>query len=179
METIKNRLRFSLSGVISGLALAAAVLLGTTFGANALLKSEIYSKSRLVTMIVSQDNVGIVELVQDSRNLDMMLKFVGALTSAYINFELIPVNEVGTFAAVFESVQGEVTIEKFEYHRKNLSIHGSTPTRQAYEDFVERLRDTEYFQQVTGHEYTAVDDSIQFELECDSQSVPVYLDFSG
>ena len=165
------------SSILSALLMAAAVLIGATFGANQLLSSELYSKSRLISMIFSQDSVGIADIAGNKRNADMLLKFVGGLTSAYINFELIPVNEVGTFTAVFESAQTGVTIDKFEYHRKNLTISGVADTLTDYGVFLARLRDTEYFESVAGHYYTATDDTIRFALECVSQSTGAYLDF--
>lgn len=174
-----EKLQIKLDGIVSGLLTAGAILVLTTWGAGRLLGSEAYNKSRIISMIVSQDSVGIADIAGDKRNVDMMLKFVGALTSAYINFELIPVKEAGTFAAVFESAQGEggVEIEKFEYHRKNLTITGVSPEVEAYEEFLANLQETEYFESVTGHYYTTTDDRIRFELECASQTASVYLDF--
>lgn len=167
---------FSVS-LLSGLAAATAVLMVATFSAAAFRGSELYSKSRVISMIVSQDSVGVTDIAGNKRNVDMMLKFAGALTSAYINFELIPVNEVSTFGAVFQSVPAGVDIDKFEYKRKNLSIVGAADTEEEYEKFIAELTAADYFEDIYGHYYLATDGLIHFEIECTSQAPSVYIEF--
>lgn len=174
-----ERVPWKLSGVLSGTALALAIFCATTFGARALLNSELYGKSRVISMIVAQDTVGVADLAADRRNLDIVLKFAGALTSAYIDFELIPVGEAGTFAAVFESVPDDVDITRFEYRRKNLVIFGSAPDKERYDAFVAGLEGTGHFESVSGHRYDATDGTLRFELECAPENaVAAYLPFS-
>lgn len=163
--------------LVAAVALAGCVLLASTYAADRIRSSELYSKSRLISMIVTQGQVGIADVAGNKRNVDMMLKFVGALTSAYIDFELIPVGEVGTFAAVFESAPPEILIDKFEYHRKNLTITGSAPDQESYETFLHDLRETRRFEGVTGHYYLDTDDRIRFELECISKATAIHLEF--
>lgn len=165
------------ASLVTAVVLAGAILAGSTFAADRIRGSELYNKSRIISMIVSQEQVGITDIAGNKRNVDLLLKFVGALTSAYIDFELIPVGEVSTFAAVFESIPAEVTVERFEYHRKNLTIIGNAADQDSYETFLRSLRDTRYFEGVTGHCYLATDNTIRFELECISQSATVHLDF--
>lgn len=156
---------------------AMAILLGTTVLADAFRSSQIYNKSRIIRMIVTQDQINITDMAGNKRNVDMMLKFVGALTSAYINFEMIPVGEVSTFVSVFESIPSDVTITKFEYHRKNLHITGMASNEESYTSFLQSLRDTEHFASVSGHFYLSTDNHIQFQMECLAQAASVHLEF--
>lgn len=153
-------------GIVSAVMVAVLVLFTGTVAANTVRQSEFYSKSRVISLIFSQDGIAVTDIAGNKRNVDMMLKFVGALTSAYINFELIPVNEAGTFAAVFRSVPPEVTIDKFEYHRKNLTITGTASALEEYERFLDSLQEDGYFESVTGHHYLTTDDQIRFTLAC-------------
>lgn len=163
--------------VLCALLIAACILLASSYGADQLRSSQVYSQSRLISMIFSQDEVNLTDLVADRQNIDMLVKFVGAATSAYINFELIPVNEASTFVAVFESATGLVQIDHFEYHRKNLTIAGTADTRESYGTFLTGLRNTEHFESVSGHYYVATDDTIRFEVECTARYNGAYLDF--
>lgn len=163
--------------LLSAALIVAAILFGTGYAAERVRASDFYRSSRLIGMIVSQEGVGLADMAGNKRNVDMMLKFVGALTSAYIDFELIPVGEVSTFTAVFESVPEGVEIEKFEYHRKDLFITGKAESGEAYKDFLTALRETDYFAGVNGHFYLSTDDDIRFELECTSHAVSVSLIF--
>lgn len=161
----------TLSTVFCALLAAGGVLLGTAFAANALRQSDLYGKSRMISMIVAQEQINITDMAGNKRNLDMMSKFIGALTSAYINFEMIPVGEAGTFAVVFETLPAGVTIENFEYHRKNLRIAGVAAAQQDYDSFLEGLREKEYFEGVSGHYYLTTENTIRFTLDCVSKSV--------
>lgn len=169
--------RPGVASTITALLLAAAILLGTTLAANLVRSSNLYSKSRLISMIFSQEQINITDIAGNKRNVDLLLKFVGALTGAYIDFEMIPVNEIGTFAAVFESLPAGIEVEKFEYHRKNLTIAGTAANEDEYQSFLDSLRVTGYFEGVTSHYYLATSGRIQFELECISQAAQVHLEF--
>lgn len=171
MRTQKDHLLAS----IVALALVAVIFLSTTHAARLVLNSEIYGKSRLISRIVAQDSVGVVNIVADRRNIDMLLKFVGAITSAYIDFELIPLNEAGTFAVVFESAVDLVEIEKFSYHRKDLTIEGTAADEESYADFLQRLSESDYFENVAGHYYITTGDTIRFQIDCASKIAPTYL----
>lgn len=176
-EQKKSPIRPDGASLVTAALIAALILLSTNVAADRFRSGDFYNKSRLISMIVSREEIGIADIAGNKRNVDMLLKFVGALTSAYIDFEMIPVGEVGTFAAVFESVPQDVVIDKFEYHRKNLTITGNALSPEAYEDFLETLRDTDYFESVSGHYYLSTGDTIRFELECISQSAAIQLEF--
>ena len=106
--------------VLTALLLAALMLLSTSWLADRVRQSTFYRQSRIVSSIVSLDSVGVMDIVSDRRNIDLLSKFAGAVASAYINFELIPIHEASTFAAVYESINSDVSIDSFSYRRRNL-----------------------------------------------------------
>ncbi len=159
-------------GQITGaIVTALIVLLCSTLLAQQVAKTRFYQQSRFFTGLFRQDSVGVTEMFSQGKNMDLLLKFAGAVTTAYINFELIPVNEAKTFTAIFESVNDRITIQQFTYQRKDLSILGNAQDKEAYALFLEKLKQTEHFSSVSGHTYIALDDSIQFQILCASTAV--------
>lgn len=152
--------------VLSACLCAALMLFSSFLMVQAFKNSGFYRQSKIIGLLVSRDSVGVRGLFEDSRNLDTMLKFTGALTSAYINFELIPVNEVDTFVVVLESLPENVVIEKFEYQRRNLIIEGSAANRSGYFEFLHNLREHEHFKNISEHSYLTTENSVHFELTC-------------
>lgn len=157
---------------------AALILYSTMFLARKAVDSQVYQQSRIVSMLVQQDTLDISDMLSDTRGVGMIVKFAGALTSAYINFELIPVNEAPTFMAVFESMPDDVSVSGFDYRRKDLIITGSAKTAAGYESFIKALRERDHFASVSGSGYDATDGSVRFEIVCASNSPDAYLDFS-
>lgn len=161
-----------ITDLITALLLAAALLLGGILLARQLTESPIYRQSQIISSIFSgvdslgEENPGWSTLLTDDNGRDVLLKFAGALANAYVSFELIPINEAETFAAIYQSLDDSIGIDEFSYHRKNLSITGSAADEAAYEGFISRLEETAHFEQVSGHSYTATDDSVKFEIEC-------------
>ena len=167
--------RLGAGTVFTALFAAAAVLLGTLFLAGQAEKSRLYLQSRMLGVIAKQDQVKVVSLLTDAEKRGALTKFIGALTSAYINFELIPYNEGQTFAAVFQSLEDGVHVEQFEYKRRDFLIRGWALTPEAYDAFAFKLSQSAGFSSVTGHKYLAVDDTIRFEIWCvtNHQSAPL------
>lgn len=149
---------------LTALLLAAAVLLGSTLLAHRVQRSELYRQSRIVRLLVSQDGVGVGAILQERANVQLLLKFAGAVTSAYINFDLIPVHEADTFSALFESLDPEITVDSFAYQGKSLTVDGSAETQQGYERFVENLRSRDYFASVSGDSYLSTDNAVKFRI---------------
>lgn len=165
MEKGESRIGVTLSAVIA----AAAVLFSTLLLSIPVSNSAFFQKSRFVRMILATDSVGISGLVANTAHVDVLIKFLGAVTTAYINFERIPVNEASTFAAIFESlteVDGTIGIESFSYQGRAIIITGTADTEQACEAFLAGLSEQKHFSAVSGHKYTTTEDNIRFEIEC-------------
>lgn len=150
---------------VTAVSLIAAILWGSALLSLEVKSSAVYRQSRVLTMLLSQEPVGIAGMLEDTRNIDMTVKFAGALTAAYINFELIPVNEAATFVAVFESLPEGVDIEGFEYHRKDLHITG-VADETGYDAFISNLRGRDYFSSVTGQILGDQDGVTRFGIIC-------------
>ena len=165
MKNTVSAKRPSSSGILA-LLLAAIIFGSMHLLANTVKNSGVYRQSRVISLLISQDSVGLGGMVTDTRNLPTLLKFTGALTSAYIDFELIPLNEINTFAVVWESMPEGLEIERFRYRGHNLSIYGVAPTRASYREFVTALRGHNYFDSVSEQSYLTTDDTVRFELEC-------------
>lgn len=173
---MKSLLRHFMDTAIAAL-LIAAIIYSTMLLALEVVNSSIYRQSRIVSMLVQQDTVGITELLEDSRNIDMVIKFAGALTSAYINFELIPLGEASTFVAVFESLPKGVNIDGFEYRRKDLHIEGTAEDESGYEAFLTELTGQGHFASVTGSCYESTDGRRHFKIICASNATETHLAF--
>lgn len=167
-----------IGNILLCLTAVLAIFYSTLFLARQIVGSPLYRQSKLISMIVQQDSVGLEGLIGNTRNIDLVVKFSGAIASAYINFELIPLNEASTFVAIFESLPDSVSIEGFEYHRKDLTVLGYADSTEAYEEFMEELRARDYFNSVTGHCYDSTRGGVRFELNCSAKAVEAYLDFS-
>jgi len=154
------------SQTVTALLLAAAILLATILMAWRVQDSALYRQSTVIRSIFSQESVGMGELLGQRKNIQMLAKFVGAVTTAYINFELIPVNEAATFAAVFQSVGEDITVDRFEYQRRNLEIDGTALSVEGYQRFVESLRVQNHFDSVSGDYYITTDDTVRFTVIC-------------
>ena len=152
--------------IITAATLAAGILLTSVLLAGRVASSSLFLQSKLVGSVFSQESVGFADMLNRRENVRMLFKFAGAVTAAYINFELIPVHEADTFAAVFEGINDDVTVDKFEYQRKNLIIDGTALTREGYGQFVEALRDEGYFTSVSADEYITTEDTIRFRMIC-------------
>jgi hypothetical protein len=149
---------------LAAVAAAAGILLAAGLLAGALKKSELYSQSRFLSTLLSEDAVELRDFATDRENLSTLVKFVGAVTEAYIDFELIPVGEADAFAAVFESRPRAVRIVRFEYRGKDLSIFGTAPDEAQYGEFVARLTDTGSFASVSGSFTDSADGAVSFEI---------------
>lgn len=171
------RKTISFTNVLTSLAAVFIIFCGTLYAAQQVVDSAVYRQSKLISMIVQQDSVGIASLVQDTRNIDLVVKFSGAIASAYINFELIPLNEASTFVAVFESVPDSVTVESFEYRRHNLVIYGYADSVADYNEFIGALRQRDYFDTISGHWYDSTHGGLRFEIECSAKTADAYLEF--
>lgn len=156
----------NISSMTAAFFLAALVLVSTMTAAEAVSNSKFFRQSKFVTTLLSSDSTSLTTIVTNPKTLDAFTKFLGAVTTAYINFEMIPVNEANTFIAVFESLNEAIEIESFTYHGKSLTITGTATGRTEYFRFYRALEATEHFASVNGHQYITVDDNVRFEIEC-------------
>jgi Tfp pilus assembly protein PilN len=160
--TARQWMRHLAGGFLAG----TLILLSTLFLAQQVLGSAFFRQSRFVSAVLSQDSTSLTSILSDPQKLDASAKFLGAVTTAYINFEMIPVNEARTFTVIFESLDSAITIESFAYQGKTLIIAGEAPDEKTLEDFRQDLEDKAYFTAVTLHQYTTVEDRIRFEMTC-------------
>ncbi len=156
-------------------AIVAVILISTIIFSSTLLaikavNSTFYRQSRIVSMLVQQDPVNIKKIVFDPQNIEVVVKFAGALTKAYINFELIPLNEASTFVAIFESMNDNIDIKDLEYRRKDLIITGTAETQADYLRFLQTLRDRKYFKDAMGNVYKNTSDKFSFEVICQAKA---------
>lgn len=163
-----QRVGRALSETLTALLLAAALLLGGVLLSNQVQQSSLYRQSKIIRSIISdsEQSPGMMGMLTDAKSRGVLLKFAEAMADGYVNFELIPVNEAETFAAVYESMGSMVEIEEFFYHRRNLVVVGTTSDEAYYREFLRRLRGREHFEAVAGHYYLTTDDAIRFEVEC-------------
>lgn len=161
-------IRTRIYDIFTAVLAAALILFSTIFIARKAVDSQVYRQSRVVSMLVQQDSIDIKDMLSDTRGVGMIVKFAGALASAYINFELIPLNEAPTFMAVFDSLPKNVSVSGFEYHRKDLIVTGSAKTQADYENLVTALRERDYFLSVSGSAYDATDGTVRFKIVCAS-----------
>jgi len=169
--------RHKIASAACALTIAAAILLGTHFAAAWITNSRIYLNSMLLVSITDRDEgVSMFSIITDAQKRDMTARFIGALTNAYIHFELIPHNEAQTFTAVFQSLGEGIHISEFEYRRHDLLIRGSADTPEAYEAFIKRLISTGHFISVTGSAQPTQNGGVVFEIWCAApQNSPVIL----
>ena len=164
-----QRISSQLYSLLLALLLTAAILFGSIWMAEEIRSSGVYNKSRLMSRILSQEEISFSDMLGDRHNVGMMLKFVGALTSAYIDFELIPVHELDTFTAVMGSVNDGIAIDRFAYHRKNLTIYGQAADREQMRQFLSALQETDQFKSIAQHAYETTADTMRFEMVCVSR----------
>ena len=167
----------TLSSALAAILAVTVILSVTATAAQAVLKSRIYHQSRIFSTIASQEQVDIIDVISGGETRNILVKFVAAVTNAYMNFEMIPYNEGQVFVTVFQSIPSNVHIEQFAYRRRNLIIKGISASKDDYNSLMRSLRNSEYFQNVTGHSYLAVDDTVHFEAECISHSQSNLLSF--
>jgi len=154
------------ASIISAVFLAVIILLSSVFAVQAIENSKIYMQSRFLSNVFSKDSGGLFATVTNPKRLDTTAKFIGAVTAAYIDFEMIPVNEASTFLAVIESINDSIDVEHFSYSGKNLTITGYAANRKDYFEFFDMLNSSEHFSLVTGQQYVTHNDVIRFEIEC-------------
>lgn len=161
-----SQVKTGLAQVFTALALVLCILCGTILLSRQVESSTVYRQSLIIGSVFSQKSVGVGDVLKNSKNMEMLFKFAGAVTGAYINFELIPIYEADTFVAVFESANDNITVDAFTYHRKNLVIDGTAETGADYEAFAGALRDQGHFESVSGDHYTATDNTVKFKIVC-------------
>ena len=150
----------------SGLLAAALALVIGAGGASWLLGSQLYQQSRIISALLKQDAFEVSSIMENRRNVELLLKFAGAAAAAYIDFELIPLREGATFAAVFESTNAGVEIDGFSYRGTTLMITGRADSGRDLADFEASLRETGYFGSVTKEERPDPADDASFRLAC-------------
>ena len=154
----------------------ASVLLITCFLALLAQQSRLYQHGIIFGGIIRQDQVDFISLVTDPEKRKVMTKFIGATTTAYLDFEMLPYGEAQVFTAVFQSLGEGVRIEGFEYRRRDLMITGSADTPEALDSFVSRLDASNHFASVIIHEYPPGDHAVPFEIWCISgHAIPAVL----
>ena len=154
----------------AALLLSAAIALSGVFLSGHMLsavqESALYRQSKIIGSVFSEQDVGIIDIALSPRARRLLLKFAGALADAYVNFELIPYDEIRTFTVVYESLGPAIEVEGFAYSRKDLIITGVAPDESSYHEFVERLRSRDHFEKVTGSFNIAADGGVRFEIKC-------------
>lgn len=178
MTNENDLIRRSIIGALCALAFSLIILFGTMFASDRVLNSTLFRQSRFATTILSEDSMSLVSIMEDPGKVDVFFKFIGAVTTAYINFEMIPVNEAKTFVVIFESLDNSISIESFVYHGKKLFVTGIAPSQSTCDAFRDELEKRRYFESVSIHQYTTVDDNIRFELVCTAPESRSYLDFA-
>lgn len=156
--------------LVTALLAAGIILLCSMLLVQRVENSSLYRQGRFVGSVLSQESVGAGEILGNTKSIRMTVKFAAAVTSAYINFELIPVNEASTFVVIFESVNDGINVELFEYRRKNLVIDGYADTQEAFEAFLGNLRHRDYFDSVSGDSYLTTEDTVRFRIVCVSSA---------
>jgi hypothetical protein len=168
--------RHKIASAACALTIAASILLGTHLTAAWITNSRIYLNSMLLVSITDRDEgVSMFRVITDTEKRDMTARFIGALTNAYLRFELLPHTEAQTFAAVFQSLGEGIHISEFEYKRHDLLIRGNADTAEAYEAFLRQLSETGHFASVSGHTRPAYGGGVVFEIWCASQNPPAAL----
>jgi len=148
------------------LAVATAILLSTSLAALWVEHSRIYMQSQLLRSIAGEDGVSMLSIITSPEKRDVTLRFIAAITTAYISFELIPYNEAQTFTAIFASLNEGIHIELFEYRRHDLVIRGHANSIQNYYSFIKNLADNGHFTSVTGYVLSEESDTVVFEIWC-------------
>jgi Tfp pilus assembly protein PilN len=155
--------------LVPGLLAAAMVLLATLFVAGEIIETRLVRQGRYAAVLLAEDSLTLTGVVSDPKKLDATLKFLGAVTAAYINFELIPVNEARTFTVIFEALDDAITVDRFVYRGKTLIITGHAPDAKTGEAFRRRLEAQDYLVTVDYHAYTTVSDNVRFQVTCGLQ----------
>jgi hypothetical protein len=154
-----------LGGLGGAVATALLVLLGTLFLAQQATQTEFYMQSQILRSIFArQESADTSGMLTQKNQREAMFQFAGAVTTAYIDFELIPVNEVDTFLAVVQEMNEGIEVESFAYHRKNLTIIGTAQTAEDYQNFLTRLQNVDYFEGVSGQDALSADGVVGFEI---------------
>lgn len=162
-----------LSLVLLSLGIAALILVTSAKAATSLRESSLMTQSQVVRSILADDAVGISSFLTSKEKRGMLRGFVKAVTDAYVSFELIPVNEGKTFATIFQSINDDIIIDEFTYHRRDLRLHGHG-TKAGYEEFVQSLEKSNYFYQVIQISVTETEvDEVEFTLDCQAEPISV------
>ena len=130
----------SLKQAFTAILLAVAMLAGGAVLAEAFKKSNIYLRSAALCEIIMQEGAGLTGLLQSHEKRTAATKFAQAVATAYLDFEMIPYNEVSTFMAVFGSISNEIRLDSFEYRGRTLIISGSAEPG-AFRRFVTSLHE--------------------------------------
>ena len=153
--------------MLAGIIAAALVLLFAMSCADMVKNSRLLQQGRFAAAVFSQQPTGLAGVLSEPKKFDATLKFLGAVTTAYINFEMIPVGEARTFVAVFESLESDIEIDRFSYKGKTLEIIGIAPDAQTAEAFRLNLERQDVMLSVSYHAYTTVDDRVRFRVGCE------------
>ena len=130
--------------------------------------SALYRQSQIVGSVFSQQDVGALDIITDPAGRELLLRFAEALATAYVDFEFIPTNEIGAFAAIYESLGPNIEIESFAYRRRDLIITGSAPGRADYNEFLRSLQSHDHFGGVSGQFHQTEQGYIRFEIICEA-----------
>lgn len=160
------------------LFLCVSIMLGGVMVSRQFRESRIYRQSMIIGSIYNEtgsDSLpGWSGLLTDPRSRNALIKFAGAVASAYVTFELIPVNEAETFAVIYESMPTDMEIGGFAYHRRDLTITGTAAGLPVYLEFLDKLREREYFLNVTGSYIETTGNAVRFEIGCFANDSPNY-----
>lgn len=112
-------------------------------------ESTLLAQSRVLRGLLQEDSVDALSILKDKDTRILLQKFVAAVASGYVNFELIPYNEGKTLSLLLSSINKGITIDSFSYSGRDFIIKGSCDDFESLDKFVTNLREADYFKQVS------------------------------
>lgn len=166
---MKTFLRQLLSGFVAICIVIGSVSL-SIWGAQQIKNSTLMTQSRIFKdLFTTGSSSEYLSLLKTNERRQMLWSYVQALTKGYMDFELIPINEGDTLSALSESLNDEVDLQTFTYHRRDLEIEGTAENATALFNFVSSLRQTQHFEQVSIMQQESNEDGkLTFTIYCTS-----------
>lgn len=168
MRTGKEQglLRGTAASIPTALLLVLALFITGTFAGNFLLRMQKDYRIELFNRAAEQQGV-FVRMISDEETHRVTSKYLAALADAVVRFEFFPrQDDADIFFNMISVLPADVTVDRFEFNGRNLSVYCAAPAHGPLADFSRALAGLGCFKDASLESYQKKDGSYMGVITC-------------
>lgn len=158
-------LRYAASTVLA-LALTLGIYCVGTAGGDVLLKMQKEYRIELFNRALEEQNA-IAKILTDRQAQSVAAQYAAALADAVVKFEFFPrTDDAKLFLDILTIVPDEITVEKFEFIGRNITLYCSASSEEALQELSEELGELDSIQDTSLESYQKTDGTYMGAILC-------------